>query len=227
MKKRILLFLLAAMILLTCTASAGNSINLYVNGKEVYASAPPVIVNDRVMVPIRFVAEALDCSVTWNDSTNSVFISEKKNTVTPPVIEGTAEFKEVIEGVLSLAKQKDPELYNWYISNVDVIKLGYVGDAVAMNTIAFSTMKTTITFDEQYFDKGKEMYSKQDLIMFHVGLLGHEACHTTFRSDFIFTDDDEEAFCELAAVRAIEKVGGKNSPAHKFFKDSSASQLKT
>lgn len=226
MKKKIFLFLLAAIILLTCTASAGNSINLYVNGKEVYASAPPVIVNDRVMVPIRFVAEALDCSVTWNDSTNSVFISEKKNTVTPPAIEGTAEFKEVIEGVLSLAKQKDPELYNWYISNADVIKLGDANDHIANNFMDGRSREAVITIDEEYFNIAMAKYSTQDSIMFYAGILAHECEHTPNYFNYIYSESDVEAMCWLASVRAFKKLGGNNSEFEKFFKDSVYDQLK-
>jgi hypothetical protein len=228
MKKKIILSLLVTLLLLLAcvSSSASNNIALRVNGNTLYSPTPPQIINDRVMVPIRFVAEALNCNVAWDDNTNSVLIDNKKPASELPAIEGSAEFVEVIQSVLDLAKEKDADLYNWFLDNAGTIQLGYVGDAVAMNTINIFTKETTITFDENYFNAGKSKYSKQDLIMFHIGLLGHESCHTTFRDNIIYTDSDEEALCELAAVRAIEKVGGTGSIAHKFFKDSANNQLK-
>ena len=39
---------------------------------------PPEIVNDRTLVPARAVAEALDCSVNWDENTQTVTISSEK-----------------------------------------------------------------------------------------------------------------------------------------------------
>lgn len=39
---------------------------------------PPEILNGRTLVPARAVAEALDCSVDWDDGTQAVTISSEK-----------------------------------------------------------------------------------------------------------------------------------------------------
>ncbi|MCL2146840.1 MAG: copper amine oxidase N-terminal domain-containing protein [Synergistaceae bacterium] len=36
----------------------------------------PILFNDRTMIPIRFVAEALGCTVDWSESTNTVTIDD-------------------------------------------------------------------------------------------------------------------------------------------------------
>jgi len=60
--------------------SGEQPVNLVINGIPRSPDTPPVIVNGRVMVPIRFVSEALGCAVTWDNDTRTVFVS---SSVTP------------------------------------------------------------------------------------------------------------------------------------------------
>lgn len=46
-----------------------------VNGKDVTLDVPPMIINGRTMVPVRFVAEALGCEVNWDGSSQTVIIT--------------------------------------------------------------------------------------------------------------------------------------------------------
>ncbi|WP_339221087.1 copper amine oxidase N-terminal domain-containing protein [Paenibacillus sp. FSL H8-0332] len=46
------------------------------NGASVSLSAAPFIHNGKTMIPLRFVAEALDGSVTWNPNTQTAFVSK-------------------------------------------------------------------------------------------------------------------------------------------------------
>jgi len=54
----------------------GNSI-AFVNGNAVQIDQPPVIVNGRTMVPIRFISESLGASVDWNSETKTITITFK------------------------------------------------------------------------------------------------------------------------------------------------------
>ncbi len=64
------------------TATAGsteiklqvNSNTATVNGETVELDAPPVIIDERTLVPVRFVAESLNASVDWNNNTRMVSI---------------------------------------------------------------------------------------------------------------------------------------------------------
>lgn len=66
-----------------------------VNNHEVTFDVPAVIKNDRTMVPVRFVSEALGANVIWEESTRTVIITTKKidpisTPITPtPVIKTT------------------------------------------------------------------------------------------------------------------------------------------
>lgn len=51
-----------------------------INGESIRILAPPVIREDRTFVPVRFVSEALQCSVDWNGDEKLVTIRREKET---------------------------------------------------------------------------------------------------------------------------------------------------
>lgn len=85
-KKAVVLGLVGAMALGTCTVSAANgtrnisatfrNIKIVVDGKQVSTSAEPFIYNGTTYLPIRAVGEAVDKEVTWNAGTNTVYLGE-------------------------------------------------------------------------------------------------------------------------------------------------------
>lgn len=50
----------------------------YVDGQKVTLDVPPVIRNNRTMVPLRFVSESLGCKVEWDKDTQKITISYSK-----------------------------------------------------------------------------------------------------------------------------------------------------
>ena len=56
-------------------SSSSDTIKIYVNGSRVYPDSDPVIKNDRTLVPIRVVAEALGYKVDWVASERAVDIN--------------------------------------------------------------------------------------------------------------------------------------------------------
>ena len=52
----------------------------YIEGpKRVYCDVPPLIMNDRTLIPVRAISEAFFYKVEWDDATQSVYISENEN----------------------------------------------------------------------------------------------------------------------------------------------------
>ena len=49
----------------------------YVNGEEYTLDTPPLIENDKTLIPIRFVAEKLGCSVDWVQESQTAVIKSK------------------------------------------------------------------------------------------------------------------------------------------------------
>jgi hypothetical protein len=60
-----------------------NGIKILVNGNEIKTDSEPFILNGRTYVPIRFVAEALNMEVKWNESKNQVEIAQFNVVYTP------------------------------------------------------------------------------------------------------------------------------------------------
>ena len=57
-----------------------DSTTALVNGEEVEIDSPAIIKKDRVLVPIRVIAEALGLTVEWDDDSHSVIVDEKEPT---------------------------------------------------------------------------------------------------------------------------------------------------
>lgn len=70
--RKFLISLLTVLIVLSATpfAFADNQVKIFVNNQELKSDVPPQVINDRVMVPVRFIAEALGISpenILWDD----------------------------------------------------------------------------------------------------------------------------------------------------------------
>jgi len=61
---------------ITINTVIGNY-TMYVNGNPVTLDIPPEIINDRTMLPVRAISEALNCNINWNDNDRVVEITSK------------------------------------------------------------------------------------------------------------------------------------------------------
>lgn len=79
MKKFICGFLccavLCSLFVFAGISAANSPIKLIINGKEIQCDVPPQIINGRVMVPARYVAENLGATTTWNQNQNAIIVS--------------------------------------------------------------------------------------------------------------------------------------------------------
>lgn len=66
MKKRVALILTALTLLFGMSAHAENTIKIYINGEMLECEAAPVNIDDRVLVPVRAIFEALGAEIVWN-----------------------------------------------------------------------------------------------------------------------------------------------------------------
>ena len=69
-----LLFTVITLLLLSSFAY-GKDIKLYYEGREVMCDTPPVIKNDRVLVPLRAIAESMGALVTYDPKEKDIYIS--------------------------------------------------------------------------------------------------------------------------------------------------------
>jgi hypothetical protein len=66
-----------------------RNISIYVNGQKKIPDEEPFICNGRTYVPLRFISEALDKEVKWDDKTSRIDINDKS--------QSSGEWKKVIE----------------------------------------------------------------------------------------------------------------------------------
>lgn len=83
-KKRLLttficIFIPLVLLVSSTFAFAGQPIKLFINGQEIASDVTPQLVNDRVMVPLRIIAEALGAEVKWGFYDDVLHVGIKPN----------------------------------------------------------------------------------------------------------------------------------------------------
>lgn len=74
MKKKMLVLLLALVMVLPMTAGAMGAPKIWVKGEFIESDMPPVIEEGRTLVPIRFIGEALDFDVDWDQEKQTAIL---------------------------------------------------------------------------------------------------------------------------------------------------------
>ena len=85
MRKKVLAFAVAAVL----SINAAGAASLVVDGAQVQADVPPMIVDGRTLVPVRALFESLGATVDWDDATQTV-TAAKEGTVISMQIGSTA-----------------------------------------------------------------------------------------------------------------------------------------
>jgi hypothetical protein len=68
---------ICSLIFVGSSAIAGSPIKLFIDGEIIQCDVPPQIINGRVMVPARFVAEPLGARVEWDERSQTVLVLSK------------------------------------------------------------------------------------------------------------------------------------------------------
>lgn len=121
-----------------------NETEAYVNGELYLLESPPIIANKRTMVPIRFIAENLDCDVKWDGLTYSVVI-EKENLVVDA------------SNIMDVNYNQEDILWLSRIVHVEGLNLSLEGKLAIANvvlnrrdSIAFPNTINGVIFDDAY-----------------------------------------------------------------------------
>jgi len=88
-------------------AAKGSQIQLIVNGRAVQPDVAPTMIDGRVLVPVRWVAEALGAQVDWNESARIVTITGagKEGVTIIPSIKYPGKYVEVAEDELLIVTE--------------------------------------------------------------------------------------------------------------------------
>ncbi|TEB11761.1 hypothetical protein Psfp_03890 [Pelotomaculum sp. FP] len=136
--------ILVGMLISSTFALANNPIKLIVNGQSIQCDVPPQEINGRVMVPARFLAEALGASVSWDAASNSIVVTS--NTMSNP-----SNTSSTTQSQFSLLKDLQPvvkingEIYNynsdiWWFDNSNNYYSG-IGAIASLISIGYKDYK--------------------------------------------------------------------------------------
>lgn len=108
--KKFLLGLIVGFLLATAVgATASQNIRLIINGKEIKTDVPPQLINGRVMVPARFVAEPLGAKVEWDEKNKIILITKKINQINSIAQKEQNETYYTGRTILNIIAQKYPD----------------------------------------------------------------------------------------------------------------------
>lgn len=112
LKKTTLIICLIVFGLQICPAFAYETADVFVNGQKIVFDQPAILKDDRILVPVRGICEALNCKVEWDDKTETAIISDLtlnvRITVDVPVLTKSLSNKPTEEIKIDVP----PMLYN-------------------------------------------------------------------------------------------------------------------
>lgn len=106
-----------------------NNQDVWVDGETLQLDVPPKIINDKVMLPLRFIGEALGFEVEWNNEIRNVNIKQKKKDPvigdTIPLITTVKDLQvsdlDSISSLFTIYFEKPIENYNTFEHNGNIV----------------------------------------------------------------------------------------------------------
>jgi len=111
----------------------GNIYSLKVNGEIVDSDIPPIIMNDRSLVPVRAIFESLGAEVHWDSKERKVLVSYRGSDVDSHIA--------IVNG-----KETEMEVPAKIINDRTMVPLRFVGEQLNMN-VGFDNDKKEISID--------------------------------------------------------------------------------
>lgn len=114
-------------------ALTANQKDIVVSGQSVEIDVPVKILNDRVMVPLRIVADALGADVEWDAENKTVKINTVAETTTEATTETTTEDADKAKDDVASSSAVEVETYTDEDNKIEVSYPVLTGDAAALN----------------------------------------------------------------------------------------------
>lgn len=128
-----------------------NSTTAYLNDVESILDTAPVVINNRTMLPIRFIAESFKFDVEWNQQTQTIIIKKtvlKNEEVTEPEMQPSANKKALV--VYYSATGSTEEVAN------------YIAEAVNADLFEIEPVKPYTSADLNWTDKNSRVSLEHD-----------------------------------------------------------------
>lgn len=228
MKKKLIIACLVLLLVITVsgTVLAQRNIRIMVNGNFITSDVPPQIINDRVMVPIRFIAEALNANVEWDDKTSTVTIKTHTTEAEPvarywsntnfsiPPIEGPDDFKKLITDAYELLRQKAPDAYKAatvYISGIEYAD-NLSNDVFARIIFLPNSPTAILLFSKAHYEYVSNL-DRNSAVRLTASIIVHETVHAQlYYSGLaqIIDENDNEVISYLIEHRIASLLGDQN-----------------
>lgn len=124
-------------------------IKLLIEGKEVQADVPPVMVDNRVMVPIRVIAESLGADVNWNEEKNAVLINSMPGQTGPR----ESTIKLVVNGLVI-----KPDVAPVLLNGRTMVPVRWVSEALGLNVQWDQNSYTVIVNSRPHTQPSMDLY---------------------------------------------------------------------
>lgn len=112
-----------------------TSVRLKLDGNEIMANPPAIIVNERTLVPARAVFEAMGAKVEWNEEIREVTV-----TLNSSIIKLTIDSKKVfVDGIL-----QELDVPAMIISERTLVPLRFIAEAAGL-TVAWDDLSRTVS----------------------------------------------------------------------------------
>ncbi|RUT31725.1 copper amine oxidase N-terminal domain-containing protein [Paenibacillus zeisoli] len=102
MKKLLYTFIILGVFSFNASAFAATDIGITVKDKPLKSDSRPILVQGRVMVPLRAVSESLGASVQWNSHNHTATVSKWSETISLTVGKKTARIDGGVRGAESI-----------------------------------------------------------------------------------------------------------------------------
>lgn len=134
------------------TSVSSGSIRILVNNVPVQPDVPPQIINNRTMVPVRFVAQALHCQVEWNEATRTVVITSPGRQRATPPLNNSGQIRILVDG-----RMIQPDVPPLLINNRTMVPVRFVAEALGARVEWNQAEQTVIiTSEDKTVGSGSE-----------------------------------------------------------------------
>lgn len=161
-----------------------DSLEATVNGEVQTLDAAPVIVNDRTMVPLRFISEALNRSVEYIEPSSQILISDEKPVLTVDGVPVTIDDYRFVLAYYGISGNKEelsvmlPEVTNFLVQN---IALANVAKAAGV-TVEKDVLDGLVS----QFDSEKDLIYKTSLMAPGIKLVCDQQTVNSFLDNYDF-----------------------------------------
>lgn len=135
--------------------AAASQISLYIDGKNIVAEQPPVLIDGSTLVPMRMIFEQLGAEVTWDSATQSATAIKSKDAIALHIGETS-----VVKNGKPLSLEVAPRLINGHT----MVPVRFVSEALGASvswnesTRAVSVHSVVNGYGKQYFSGGQLKY---------------------------------------------------------------------